>query len=145
MRIAPRVFWPLIPMMVINLEPVRQEGILHISTNCVLESPFPSFLPKGLPNPSLSPSPFSFTFSPARTHTEHPRWHTHYAMYFCDFSGAPQNFSVAFTLPKNESQAVCWSGKRWQWPLEERSAWQLPVGSGCGGRLSWAERRSVRS
>lgn len=68
MRIAPRVFWPLIPLMVINLEPVRQEGILHISTNCVLESPFPSFLPKGLPNPSLSPSPFSFTF-PLREHT----------------------------------------------------------------------------
>lgn len=105
MHIAPRAFWPVIPLMVINLEPVGQKGVLHISTKCVLESPL--LFPKGHPNPSLSPSLLSFTFSPVRTHTKHPWWRIHSFMYFCDFSLAVQNFQRGVRSPKNESLAVC--------------------------------------
>lgn len=35
--------------------------------------------------------------------------------------------------PQNESLPLCRGAKRWQWPQEERSVWQLPASSGCGG------------
>lgn len=54
MHLTPRVFWPLIPLMVINLEPVSPRGVLHISTKCVLESPFLSYLPRATPS-TLTP------------------------------------------------------------------------------------------
>lgn len=97
--IAPRVFCPLIPLMVINLEPVRQKGILYISTKWEfwnLHSPLAS---QGNPNQSLNPSHFSFMYSPARMHKKHPWWHKRYCIYFW-LTWAGQNFTVVSAVLK---------------------------------------------
>ena len=145
MHVLPKdSFVPLVPLMVINLVLVRQRSILHIRKKVCFGISISLLFPEGHPTPCRSPFIFYLHIpSWENTHSTLDGKCTPHCVILCR---TVQNSSMVSALWKSESLIVCWSSKRWQWPLEERLTWQLPLGSlAVVGRLSWAERRSVRS
>lgn len=131
--IAPKSLQPLIPPSVINLRPAdsKASSIFQLSLfwnppPCVPGAPFPT--------PPFFEPPVIFHLhisSREGVHTDSQKQLLGSATRSFDSAEPVQNNSAALRSPQNDSAApaTCWSGKRWQWPLEERLTRQLPVGS----------------